>query len=138
MAGGWAALEARRGLGVQPFFSVPRPAQDDQAGRRPGGDPSQALQAGSFQSAALASEPHPCRNASSGASVLDLFARGHLDRFDEIASERGLIFWGSDLLLSGALSAENRAEASSKLGRAEREVLRSFAAAERAYEARLD
>ncbi|OLP74895.1 hypothetical protein AK812_SmicGene45427 [Symbiodinium microadriaticum] len=83
------------------------------------------------------------RKASSGASVLDLFARGHLDRFDEIASERGLISWGSEtraLLLSGALSAENRAEASSKLGRAEREVrsLRSFAAAERAYEARLD
>ena len=127
---------------MQPFFCVARPVQDDQAGRRRGGGPSQAVEAGPFR-AALALEPHPRRNASSGASALDLFVRGDLDRFDEIASERGLISWGSEtraLLLSGALSAENRAEASSKLGRAEREVrsLRSFAAAERAYEARLD
>ena len=70
VAGGWAALfEARRDLGVQPFFCVPRPVQDErwcQADRRPGGGPSQALQAGPFQSAACRS---PAATPGRGASA---------------------------------------------------------------------
>ena len=101
------------------------------------------MNAGAKRTADLEEVPAKRSDASSGASVLDLLARRHLERLDEITSERELISWGSEtraLLLSGALSAEIRAEASSKLGRAEREVrsLRWFDAAERAYEARLD
>ena len=82
----------------------------------------------------------------SGAFVLDLLANRHLERLDKILvmpSEHHLISWGREtraLLLTGALSAENRADAPRKLGQAEMEVrrLRRFDAAERAYEARLD
>ena len=77
------------------------------------------------------SDTQSTRLAPSKSTKTDkLLANRHLERLDKILvmpSEHHLISWGREtraLLLTGALSAENRADAPRKLGQAEMEVRR--------------
>ncbi|CAE7545884.1 unnamed protein product, partial [Symbiodinium necroappetens] len=93
----------------------------------------QDMELGYAKHSAGSKQKHQNRQARtgfcSGAFVLDLLANRHLERLDKILvmpSEHHLISWGREtraLLLTGALSAENRADAPRKLGQAEMEEL---------------